>query len=365
MIKDKYKFIDKKNIFIYISRYLENYCVTYKKLWCMKKIFSFKLPVILKPDEGWRHQFNKFGLILIIVLLLMVATIFTHPILLLVAFLLWALWCVLLKCADRVFVFKEKGLKGKIKVFIFKNETSDRYKYHIKIKMGKSVDESLLVDDYEWIKFNDEVGCFIYSVDGVWYLDVLNNEFLGERIGKVMFVHKANGSKHGGYKINILVDGKVRVDYAKHAFYGEDVLFIPESKNLDFDDKDYVLVKKESGYELISAEYRVIHGHCCKTYIMGERFKSAIFVEGKNTVVLVWDFMRHRLKEIYRKPNEVDGFKLIVEKTNKKPKEIKEGVIYQFNLVTKTLRQMYKGSILKIDRDTRHIFVGKGGPYSY
>ena len=329
---------------------------------CMRKIFSFKCPTILKPNIGWRHEFNSVGVFTIILVLLLILaawlSLFALPFVILLYIVVQKIW----QFADHLFIFKKDDLKEKIKVLIYNDDNGDEfgYKYKVRIQIGKELSDFLFVEDYEWIKLSNNKGFFIYSIKGVWYYFDGDKVFLGERTGKLVFVDKTNT-----YRINMLGYDGVLVRFARKVFYGKK-LNIPELDEFDRKDRDYLLIKNSNKYHLLSAAYQQCNDGGL-VFTSEERFKSAIFVEDGKTVVLIWDEKLNGFKEIYRKKNPIDSLEMIIEvkKGNSNSKFIDKGVIYRFNVRTKALKPIYQGRIFNVDTKTRRVFIGSGVPYTY
>ena len=334
----------------------------------MKKIFSFKRLLILKPDVGWRYFANRWGVIIILCALLVTicflsTLIFSFGVSMTITLLL-SLGCGIIFASfdvDERFWFVKEDTKTKIRISVYRAHSNNSL-YRIDVKRGNEC-TIIGADEYEWLKFKNSRGFFIYKYHGVWYRLTTRPELLGERIGKVMFVDKTSN-----YRICIL-DMRDKVDVSRFiragkAYYGEKGLNVPEMASLDAIDKDFVLIKDRSMYKLISSCYQKLGGDG-STYIAEERFKSAIFVEDGKTVVLVWDEKMERFKEIYRKKNPIDSLKLIIDVKCGNKKFIEKGIIYKFDTRTKVLRAFYQGRIFRIDHEKRQVCVGTTIPYSY
>lgn len=327
---------------------------------CMRKIFSFKCPTILKPNVGWRHEFNNVGVFAIILILLLILATLLSPFALPVVILLYIVVQKIWEFADHIFIFKEDELKKKIKVLIYNEDKYNDfgYNYKVSIKIDGKFSNYLLVEDYEWLKFNNNKGFFIYSIKGLWYYLDDDQVFLGERVGKLTFVDKTKS-----YKINVLNSDGVMVRFSRKVFYGKE-LNIPELDEFDRKDRDYLLIKVSNKYHLLSATYQP-NGDGGFVFTSEEKFKSAIFVEDGKTVVLVWDEKLNGFKEIYRKKNPIDSLELIVDVKKGNHKFIDHGVIYKFNVRSKSLKPIYQGRIFRIDHEKRMVCVGASFPYSY
>ena len=330
---------------------------------CMRKIYSFKCPVLLKPNIGWRHEFNRLGLFTIGLILLIAVFGFISPILTVCILVLYIIIRKIWQDSDHLFVLKNDKTKDKVKICIYQYENG-KVKYRVRVEKNGDYFDGFIADEYEWVKMSDGKGIFIYSTKGVWYSFSDERKLLGERVGKITFIEKASGYYSIGYKINILnSDASTTVYYAKKAFYGKDKLRIPELDALDLEDRDYVLLKNGKEYRIISAAYQAFLDRGM-VFIANERFKSAIFVEDGKTVVLVWDEKTSKMKAIYRKVNKVDSLKLFVE-TESKKNVMSKGVIYMFNVRTKSMRSLYQGQIVSIDKDTHHVYVANGSPFQF
>ena len=329
----------------------------------MRKIYSFKCPLILKPNIGWRHEFNRRGWFGIVLILSILASGLVSTIAIAAVLLLYVIVRNLWQDADHLFVFKKDDTNEKIKVFIYQFETK-KLKYWLRVKNGK-YEESLVVDEYEWIKLNNGKGVFIYSLDGVWFNLTDNKQLLGKRAGKIMFVEEIEIQSSVNCVVKIFNSSAELVYYyAQKAFYGKDKLRVPEFEDLDFDDRDYVLIKSDKQYKLISSSYQDFSDRGM-SFVSTERFKSAIFVEDGKTVILVWDEKTSMMKSIYRKENAVDSLTLFVEPGSRKNVVMRNASLYEFNAKIKGLRVLYQGQIVSIDNALRTVYVDRGLSFSY
>ncbi|MBR5599280.1 MAG: hypothetical protein IKW39_04490 [Alphaproteobacteria bacterium] len=263
--------------------------------------------------------------------------------------------------ADDYYELKSFGKDGKVKLYIYEYDKQvSQYVLYIEYK---GLVEVLYIDDYEFFGISKKRDWFIFAVKNDWYCQHFDETVaLGKRYGRAVFIDQNKDDVH--FLVSALsLKNEIKSYVADKFFFGRDDLFIPELIDNEYRYTDYILIKVEGKYKLISSSF-VLKKKREMTLAGIEKHRSIVFREDGKTVVLVWDDTLGEYKEIYRGVNYVSSLKSIVELDgNNLPSN---GVVYKFDKRHKSLVEVYKGEIVFIDEKRRRIVGHKDDDfYSY
>lgn len=265
---------------------------------------------------------------------------------------IWTFYQIFL--ADDYYELKKFDKKGKVKIYIYE-EYNKKAKYQICVE-SPYLNDAFCVDKYEFFKIGKKRDWFIFALRDDWFCLYFDEIIpLGKRFGRAVFVDKDSNDKR--FRISALsLKNEIKTYMADCYFFGDEELYIPDLLDKEHKNTDYVLIKTDGEYKLISSLHILKKKR--EMMIAGvEKYRSVIFKENGENVVVVWDEPKKAFKEIYRGVNKVDSLKCIVETENKDFPCIAS--IYKFDRRRKTLMEVYKGEISFIDKENRFL-LGKG-----
>ena len=260
--------------------------------------------------------------------------------------------------SDAFFNIKDPATKRYIKLYVYES-FKPKFRYNLYIKDQKDI-SALIFDDFEWITRSNKAGWFIFLNNNKWYYQCgTKTILLGERIGRIMFIEKCDNQK---IKLKLLSSDELKELTVDSIFYGKNI-FIPELRDFDQENTDYALIKTDDKYKLLSTSY-IYCGDKGMLFFSYERYKTVVFCEDKETIVVAWDDKNKEHKVIYKNINMIDDLQTIVEADNNQLPG--KGRIYKFATKHKTLNVVYNGEIRKIDKEHRLIICEEGSTsYSY
>jgi hypothetical protein len=256
--------------------------------------------------------------------------------------------------SDQYYELKKFDQKGTVKLYIYKDNPFDKfYQLYVRTK-----DETCVytIDKYEFFKIGKRRDWFIFAAKDDWYCQYFDTIVpLGKRLGQSVFIDKNKNDTR--FRISALsLKNEIKTYMAERYFFGDDEIYIPEL----FDNKDhhthYILIKENQSYKLISSSE--ICKKKRKMMLAGiEKYRSVIFKEDEETIILVWNENQKEYQEIYRGINDVPSLKCFLKLENSKLPSY--GVVSKFDKRKKELTPIYEGEITFIDESQR-IILGKG-----
>lgn len=258
--------------------------------------------------------------------------------------------------ADHYYELKNFHKKGTVKLYIYKAPENYKNKQYLLYVKYKGETDFFYIDKFEFFKIGSKRDWFIFSLKDDWYCQHFDEIIpLGQRLGQSVFIDKDKDDTR--YRISALsIKNEIKTYMAERYFFGEKELCIPELLENKEHHTDYVLIKQDKTYKLISSSEICKKKH--KMMLAGiEKYRSAIFKEDEETVILTWDESTKSYKTIYRAKNEVPSLKCFL--TLEKNTLPCLGTVSKFDKRKKELQTIYEGEITFIDQYQRMI-LGKG-----
>lgn len=259
--------------------------------------------------------------------------------------------------ADAYIEFFSKEDESKTKIYVYQNNIlGNKYELHIKYQ---DIEEVTLIDNYRFISSNDKDCWFLFSIKEtalstpIWHCYKDNTTIrLGKLIGNIIFLENKNDK--GEYCVNILnSSNQIIRNKANKVFLHQKELLIPAYKGMyEFDETDFVLIKQDNKYRLLSGTYTV-SSKSTSPFFEEVHLTPLVIKDEDKTVVLTWNDRSQSYHECYRGKNLLGLSDTIVE-TNSSTFPCNAS-IYRVDKKNNFLKNIYHGEILWINFDKKFI----------